>query len=331
MKYLITGSSGFIGYHVASRLLANNFEVIGVDNQNSYYDVNLKKAREKNLQPFEYYKFHLCDISDLEKIDEIVRTEKPDIVIHLAAQAGVRNSISDPTPYLESNLVGTFNILEIVRKYRIQHLLLASTSSVYGANTNMPFEEEENTDFPLSFYAATKKATEVMAHSYSHLYGCPITVFRFFTVYGPWGRPDMALFKFCDAMLKNKMIDVYNFGKMKRDFTYIEDLAKAIQLLSNNTPDLNVKNLLSSEVAPYRIVNIGNGNPENLMEFIRAIEEKLSIKAKINFLPLQAGDVPETFAETDKLYKLTGFRPNTPVKIGVANFIDWFLTYYRDE
>ena len=329
MKYLITGSSGFIGYNLSELLLKLGEQVIGIDNQNDYYDVRLKIQREERLAKKKKYTFHLADICDEIEVNRIIRSNKPDVIIHLAAQAGVRNSIYNPEQYFDSNLIGTYKVLNLARTHNISHLLMASTSSVYGANKNMPFSEDANTDFPLSFYAATKKATEVMAHSYSHIYNIPITVFRFFTVYGPWGRPDMALFKFTKAILNGKPIDVYNNGNMKRDFTFIDDLCKAIQLLSREKPFPNQLSSASSQVAPYRVINIGNGKPENLMDFVRLIEKKLGLTAKINFLEMQQGDVPETFARNYELKNLTGFTPSTNIKEGISKFVDWYLEYYH--
>ena len=301
----------------------------------NYYDINLKKDRhsilEKNSK-FIAYKGLLGDIKLLQKICE---QHKPKIVIHLAAQAGVRYSIENPESYVESNLVGTFNILEMARKFKPKHLLIASTSSIYGNSNKVPFNENQMCDHPISFYASTKKSNEVIAHSYSHLYEIPITVFRFFTVYGPWGRPDMALFKFTKNIFLGKPIDIYNYGEMTRDFTNIDDLVMAIKLLTDIIPlkpEKRKKNILNdsiSQSAPYRIVNIGSSNPLNLMDYVFAIEKALGMVAKKNFLKMQAGDVKATFSNTDLLYELTNFRPQKKIDEGVSEFVDWYISYYK--
>jgi len=331
---LVTGSAGFIGYFCCRKLLENGFRVIGVDAMTDYYDVGLKQRRHQMLAAH----------SAFEAIEEKVETpgfllalfqrEKPDVVIHLAAQAGVRFSIEEPRSYLTSNLVGTFELLEAARACPPAHMLLASTSSVYGANTEMPYRETHKADHQMSFYAATKKATESMAHSYAHLYGLPITMFRFFTVYGPWGRPDMALFRFTKAILNGDAIDVYNNGNMRRDFTYVEDLVEAITLLTDTAPrrpqpgDTQAPDDSLSPVAPFRIVNIGNSDPVPLMDFIQAIEAATGLVAKKNMMPMQPGDVPQTWADTSLLHRLTGYAPKTSVSEGVARFVAWYRDYY---
>lgn len=333
---LITGSAGFIGFHLSSKLLAEGWRVVGIDCMSDYYDVSLKLNREKILcQNVRYRSIHK-NIEDTNVLIEIFEEEKPSFVVHLAAQAGVRYSIENPRDYLNSNIVGTFELLEAARAYPPEHLLIASTSSAYGASDTMPYKETMKADFQMSFYAATKKATENISHSYSHLFDLPITMFRFFTVYGPWGRPDMALFKFTDAVLRGKPIDVYNFGNMKRDFTYIDDLIRAIILLLDNRPHapktfLNNEKAsnLQSPVAPFRVVNIGNSKPENLLDFILAIEKATGITAKKNFLPIQAGDVPSTWADTSTLKSLTGYSPETNIELGVEKFVCWYRNYYQ--
>ena len=331
---LVTGSCGFIGYHLSNLLLSHDWKVIGLDSLTDYYDVNLKISRLEKLCINSNYLHHKGLIQDIKLLDDIFFRYKPSIVIHLAAQAGVRYSINHPSSYLESNLVGTFQILEICRKYNPQHLLIASTSSVYGGNQKFPLSESNKTDTPMSFYAATKKSNEVMAHSYSHLFNIPTTVFRFFTVYGPWGRPDMAIFKFTRNILSNKHIEVYNEGNMERDFTYISDLVKAIELLIPKKPLLpnqrkdTVRIDSISEIAPFRIVNIGNSLPINLLEFIKELEKSLGKKAKMKFLKMQDGDVYKTHSNIDLLTHLTGFKPATPVSYGIDEFIKWYKSYY---
>ena len=331
---LVTGSAGFIGYFTCRRLLADGFRVIGVDSLSDYYDPELKRRRQAGL----------LQNAGFAAINELIETpgllarifadEQPDIVIHLAAQAGVRHSIDHPRSYLESNLVGTFELLEAARAHPPQHMLLASTSSAYGANSEMPYRETMKADHPLSFYAATKKATEAMAHSYAHLFDLPVTMFRFFTVYGPWGRPDMALFKFTRAMLEGEPIDVYNHGEMMRDFTYVEDLAEAVRRLVDAPPvrpqgpgDIAEGDSLSP-VAPWRVVNIGNSQPVQLGDMIGAIEDALGIKAKRNLMPMQPGDVPATWADAELLRTLTGYVPQTDIREGVQRFVAWYRDYY---
>ncbi|MGL5697690.1 MAG: NAD-dependent epimerase [Kluyvera sp.] len=333
MKYLVTGAAGFIGFHVSQRLLAAGHQVVGLDNLNDYYDVSLKQARLDLLQSADFH-FVKADLADNATMAALFAEQQFDRVIHLAAQAGVRYSLENPHAYAQANLVGHLNILEGCRHNKVQHLLYASSSSVYGLNRKMPFSTDDSVDHPVSLYAATKKANELMAHTYSHLYGLPTTGLRFFTVYGPWGRPDMALFKFTKAMLEGKSIDVYNYGKMKRDFTYIDDIVEAIIRLQDVIPqpeaDWTVETgSPATSSAPYRVYNIGNSSPVELMDYITALEEALGVKAEKNMLPMQAGDVLETSAETQPLYDLVGFKPQTSVKDGVKNFVDWYRGFYQ--
>jgi UDP-glucuronate 4-epimerase len=331
---LITGSSGFIGFHLARYLLSCDWKIIGLDAMTDYYDVNLKNSRQKLLCDNPNFYNYKGLVQNTKLLNEIYSLHKPNIIIHLAAQAGVRYSIENPISYVESNLIGTFHILEMARKNKLDHLLMASTSSIYGSNKDMPLNENQKCDTPMSFYAATKKSNEVMAHSYSHLYDCPITMFRFFTVYGPWGRPDMALFKFTKSILADKPIDVYNEGNMIRDFTYVGDLVKAVTLLIPKIPPkINkrkniIKNDSISDVAPFRIVNIGNSQPINLFEYINELEKVLGKEAKKNFLGMQLGDVHKTHSNIDLLETLTGFRPNTTVHEGIYEFVKWYKFYY---
>ena len=331
---LVTGSAGFIGYFTCRRLLADGFRVIGVDSLSDYYDPELKRRRQAGLLQNAGFVAINEPIETPGLLARIFADEQPDIVIHLAAQAGVRHSIDQPRSYLESNLVGTFELLEAARAHPPQHMLLASTSSAYGANTEMPYRETMKADHPLSFYAATKKATEAMAHSYAHLFDLPVTMFRFFTVYGPWGRPDMALFKFTRAMLEGEPIDVYNHGEMMRDFTYVEDLVEAVRRLVDAPPvrpqdpgDIAEGDSLSP-VAPWRVVNIGNSQPVQLGDMIGAIEDALGIKAKRNLMPMQPGDVPATWADAELLRTLTGYVPQTDIREGVQRFVAWYRDYY---
>lgn len=332
---LVTGSAGFIGFFVCKRLLDDGFRVVGVDSLSDYYDPELKRRRQAGLLQNAGFSAVNEPIETPGLLADLFAAHTPDIVIHLAAQAGVRYSIDNPRSYLESNLVGTFELLEAARAHPPQHMLLASTSSAYGANTEMPYRETMKADHPMSFYAATKKATEAMAHSYAHLFSLPVTMFRFFTVYGPWGRPDMALFKFTRAMLAGEPIDVYNHGEMMRDFTYVEDLVEAIRRLIDTAPvrpdspeDIAEGDSLSP-VAPWRVVNIGNSKPEQLGEMIAAIESALGIEAKRNLMPMQPGDVPATWADAELLKSLTGYVPQTGIREGVERFVDWYRDYYE--
>ena len=333
MKFLVTGAAGFIGFHACKRLLQAGHEVVGLDNMNDYYDVNLKQARLDLLQS-PLFSFHKIDLADREGIAQLFAHEKFNRVIHLAAQAGVRYSLENPFAYADSNLIGYLNILEGCRHNHVEHLLYASSSSVYGLNRKMPFSTDDSVDHPVSLYAATKKANELMAHTYSHLYGIPTTGLRFFTVYGPWGRPDMALFKFTKAMLEGKSIDVYNYGKMKRDFTYIDDIVEAIVRMQDIIPQPNPEWTVETgspadSSAPYRVYNIGNSSPVELMDYITALEEALGMVAEKNMMPIQPGDVLETSADTKPLYEMVGFRPQTTVSQGVKNFVDWYKAYYK--
>ncbi|HDU4552411.1 TPA: NAD-dependent epimerase [Klebsiella aerogenes] len=333
MKYLVTGAGGFIGFHVSQRLLKDGHHVVGIDNLNDYYDVSLKQAR-LNLLQSSLFTFHKMDLADRPQMEQLFVSEKFDRVIHLAAQAGVRYSLENPHAYADSNLMGFLNILEGCRHNKVQHLIYASSSSVYGLNRKMPFSTDDSVDHPVSLYAATKKANELMAHTYAHLYGIPTTGLRFFTVYGPWGRPDMALFKFTKAMLEGGSIDVYNHGKMKRDFTYIDDIVEAIIRLQNVVPqpdsDWTVESgSPATSSAPYRVYNIGNSSPVELMDYITALEDALGIKAKKNMMPMQPGDVMETSADTADLYNTIDFKPETSVRKGVENFVCWYKKYYQ--
>ncbi|QZD86043.1 NAD-dependent epimerase/dehydratase family protein [Qipengyuania psychrotolerans] len=332
---LVTGAAGFIGYFTCKRLLADGFRVIGVDNLSDYYDVRLKERRQSELLQNPGFRIVNKAIETPQLLMDLFEAEQPDIVIHLAAQAGVRYSIDNPRSYLESNLVGTFELLEAARAFPPGHMLLASTSSAYGANTEMPYRETMKADHQMSFYAATKKANEAMAHSYAHLFGLPVTMFRFFTVYGPWGRPDMALFRFTKAMLAGEAIDVYNHGEMMRDFTFVEDLVEAVRRLVDTPPirpdkpkDIADGDSLSP-VAPWRIVNIGNSRPVQLGDMIAAVEEALGVEARRNLMPMQPGDVPATWADADLLKSLTGYVPQTDIREGVGKFIEWYRDYYQ--
>ena len=331
-KALVTGSAGFIGYHLCKRLLAAGFEVVGFDAMTDYYDVSLKERRQSNLLQSGGFQAINDRLENDGILLDLLASEQPDYVVHLAGQAGVRYSIDEPRSYVDANIIGTFNLLEAVRATPVKHLLLASTSSAYGANTQMPYAETDKADTQMSFYAATKKSNEVMAHSYAHLYGIPTTMFRFFTVYGPWGRPDMALFKFTKAVLQGDAIDVYNHGDMSRDFTYVEDLVRGIHLLLDAAPerlDVVPEGDSLSPVGPHRIVNIGNGEPVKLLTFIQAIEKALGQPAKKNFMDMQPGDVPATWANGNLLNTLTGYTPKTDVETGVKAFVDWYRDYYN--
>jgi len=333
MKYLLTGAAGFIGFHTTQRLLNRGHEVVGLDNLNEYYDVTLKQARLAQLQKLPGFRFVKLDLADDAGMRELFAKEKFDRVVHLAAQAGVRYSLEVPHAYIHSNVTGTLNVLEGCRHNGVQHLVYASTSSVYGANTNMPFSVHNIADHPLSLYASTKRANELMAHNYSSLFKLPTTGLRFFTVYGPWGRPDMALFMFTRKILEGQPIDVFNNGNHKRDFTFVDDIAEGVVRAServaqpdpkwnSNAPDPSTSN------APFRIYNIGNSSPVPLMRYIEVLEECLGRKATKNFLPLQLGDVPETSADITDLVRDVGYRPATPVEVGVQRFVDWFMEYY---
>jgi len=333
-KFLITGSSGFIGFSLCLKLLKLGASVIGIDNHNNYYDPELKNQRLQILNNNLNFKHYKIDIIDQNKINKVFRDNEIQIVINLAAQAGVRYSMENPLAYINSNILGFANILENCRNYKIEHLVYASTSSVYGANTKMPFSEHDSANHPLSVYAASKKSNELMAHSYSHLYQLPTTGLRFFTVYGPWGRPDMALFKFTRAILEEKSIDVFNYGKHTRDFTYIDDIVNGI-IRTANKPALGNNDWNSIEPdpatskAPWRIYNIGNNKPIQLMNYIDALEKTLDKKAIINFLPLQPGDVPDTYANVDNLKNKFNYKPSTSVIDGVSNFVKWYKNYYQ--
>ena len=329
---LVTGSSGFIGFHISKRLLDKGWRVIGLDCMSDYYDVSLKETRESMLSKSTSYRSVREKIETENVLLNLFYEEHPDFVIHMAAQAGVRHSIENPRAYLDSNIIGTFELLEAARAYPPEHMLLASSSSAYGANHEMPYKEVDKADHQMSFYAATKKSTENMAHSYAHLFQLPITMFRFFTIYGPWGRPDMAPHKFAKAILEGTPIDFYNEGEMWRDFTYIDDLVSAIELLIKITPiELDPKPTVDSKslVAPFRVVNIGNSKSIKLTEFIAAFENATGIRAKKNLLPMQPGDVISTWADASLLKKLTGFTPKTDVSKGVAEFIKWYRDYYK--
>ena len=334
MKILVTGAAGFIGMHTSLRLLARGDEVVGLDNLNDYYDPTLKEARLARLMPHAGFRFVKMDVADRAGMEALFAAEKFDRVIHLAAQAGVRYSLQNPHAYIDSNVVGFMNILEGCRHSKVQHLVYASSSSVYGGNTKMPFSEADSVDHPVSIYAATKKANELMAHTYSHLYGLPTTGLRFFTVYGPWGRPDMALFLFTKAILEGRPIDVFNHGRMKRDFTYVDDIVEGVIRTLDRVaePDATFDALQpnpGTSNAPYRVFNIGNHDPVELMAFVAAIEDALGMRAEKNFLPLQDGDVPATDADTAALNAWTGFAPATSVRDGVGRFVAWYRDYYK--
>ncbi|MBI5887851.1 MAG: NAD-dependent epimerase [Deltaproteobacteria bacterium] len=333
-KILVTGAAGFIGSHLSKKLLERGDAVIGVDNLNDYYDVNLKLARLKGVEGIKGFKFVKMDISDREGVKGLFAAEKFDCVVNLAAQAGVRHSLVNPYAYIDSNISGFLNILEGCRHNNVKHLVFASSSSVYGANTKMPFSVHHNVDHPVSLYAATKKANELMAHTYSSLYRIPCTGLRFFTVYGPWGRPDMALFLFTKAILEGTPIDVFNYGKMRRDFTYIDDIIESVVRVTDNAAAPNPKwdGALpdsATSYAPYKIYNIGNNNPVELMKFIEVLEDCLGKKAEKNLLPIQPGDVPATYADVDDLTRDVGFKPSTPIEEGIKKFVEWYMNFYR--
>jgi UDP-glucuronate 4-epimerase len=335
-KILVTGAAGFIGFHVAQRLLASGHSVLGVDNLSDYYDVQLKRDRLAQLAPQAHFTFQQVELGDRPTVADLFSTYRPRRVVHLAAQPGVRYSLENPHAYVDSNLTGFVNVLEGCRHTAVEHLVYASSSSVYGANRTMPFSVRHNVDHPLSLYAATKKANELMAHTYSHLYRIPTTGLRFFTVYGPWGRPDMALFRFTEAILKGRPIDVYNHGKMRRDFTYIDDITEGVIRVLEQVPEPNPawsghSPDPSSSNAPYRIYNIGNHQSVELLHFIQVLEDCLGVKAQKNLLPLQPGDVLETYADIDDLTQAVGYQPTTSIEQGIPKFVDWYRAYYSLE
>jgi len=333
MKIFITGSSGFIGFHLSKKLLDKGNTVHGFDSMNNYYDVRLKKARYQILKKYKKFSFTKGKIENQKTLSRSILKFKPKIIIHLAAQAGVRYSIEKPRIYLDSNITGTYNVIELAKKVNVKHLLIASSSSVYGANKKLPFKEIDKTETQLSIYAATKKSTESIAHSYSNIWKIPITMLRFFTVYGPWGRPDMALFKFTKGIINKKKIDIYNQGKMYRDFTYIDDIVDAINGLINKAPNLKqlgkIKNDTLSPIAPFRILNIGNTHKVYLLDFINALEKQLGKKAIRNYMSMQKGDVKMTLSDTYLLKKITGYKPKTNYKTGIKKFLKWYLDYYN--
>ncbi len=334
MKNLVTGAAGFIGFHTSQYLIDRGDTVIGIDNLNDYYDPSLKEARLSQLNNNDRFSFHKIDITDKNTIDTVFKSESPERVIHLAAQAGVRYSLKNPYAYIDSNITGFMNILEACRHYPVKHLVFASSSSVYGANTQMPFSVNHNVDHPLSMYAATKKSNELMAHTYSHLYDIPVSGLRFFTVYGPWGRPDMALFIFTRKIINGETIDIFNNGEHKRDFTYIDDIVKGVVRVSDNVATVNEdwdsdKPDPATSMAPYRLYNIGNHSPVELMYFIELIEKNLNKTADKNYLPLQPGDVPETYADVDALINYVDYSPSTSIESGIEKFIKWYKDYYK--
>lgn len=349
MKVLITGTAGFIGYHLSSKLLKEEDLIVGLDNINEYYEPGLKYSRlanhgiyQKNIsynelldsEKYENYKFIKLDLTDKDNLQSFFKKEKFDKVIHLAAQAGVRYSLTHPHAYMQSNWEGFLNILEACRHFNVKHLVYASSSSVYGLNEQMPFSENDNVDHPISLYAASKKSNELMAHTYSYLYNLPTTGLRFFTVYGPWGRPDMALFKFTKAILNGDSIDVYNHGKMHRDFTYVDDIVNGIYKVFSDTPQPNpewkgMEPDPATSIAPYKVYNIGNSTPVNLMDFISAIENSIGVEAQKNYMPIQPGDVPKTWADVSALKNELGYQPQTPVEVGVKRFVEWYRKYYN--
>jgi UDP-glucuronate 4-epimerase len=335
MKILVTGAAGFIGMHVAQRLLARGDTVVGLDNLSDYYDVNLKLSRLKQLENSRF-SFQKIDVADGPAVEQLFAAEKFDRVVHLAAQAGVRYSLSHPHEYVRSNITGFLNILEACRHHPVQHLVYASSSSVYGGNTRLPFRESDNVDHPVSLYAASKKSNELFAHTYSHLFGIPSTGLRFFTVYGPWGRPDMALFLFTKAILAGEPVNVFNHGRMQRDFTYIDDIVEGVVRTLDRAPQPNpvfdaARPDPAHSWAPYQILNIGNHGPAGLLEYLDALEEALGRKAARNYLPMQPGDVPATFADTSLLTEWTGHKPGTPIRNGISRFVAWYLDHYRSN
>lgn len=334
MKVLVTGAAGFIGMHVCISLLKSGIEVVGIDNINDYYDVNLKVSRLEQLTKFNNFKFYKLDLEENNGLDDIFKLHEFKKIIHLAAQAGVRYSLENPRAYISANIDGFINILEAAKEHNIEHLVYASSSSVYGSNSLMPFSEDQNVDHPLSMYAATKKANELMAHTYSHLYNIPTTGLRFFTVYGPWGRPDMALFMFCKSIIENKPIDIYNHGQMQRGFTYISDIVEGIIKVMHKpaTPDKNFvgdNSSASTSSAPYRILNIGNSESCPLMDYINSLENILGIEAKKNFMEIQPGDVKSTSADTSKLDSWVDFKPTVNIQTGIMEFVKWYREYYK--
>ena len=333
MKILITGSSGFIGFHLAKKLLEKGNKIHGYDSMNNYYDVKLKRARYKILKKYKNFSFTKNKLENKKILTDSILRFKPTIIIHLAAQAGVRYSIENPKAYMDSNIMGTYNIIELAKKINIKHLLIASSSSVYGANKKLPFNEIDKTETQLSIYAATKKSTESIAHSYSNIWRLPITMLRFFTVYGPWGRPDMALFKFTKGIINKKKIDIYNNGKMYRDFTFIDDIVNGITSLINSAPNLNqlgkIRNDSLSPVAPFRVLNIGNTKKVFLLDFINELEKQLGKKAIRNYMKMQKGDVKITVSNTSLLRKITNYNPKTNYKTGIKKFLEWYLLYYK--
>ena len=336
MKVLVTGAAGFIGSQLSQRLLERGDEIVGLDNLNEYYDINIKKARLTKLQELPNFRFIKLELADRSAIAELFAREKFNRVVNLAAQAGVRYSIENPHAYVDSNVVGFVNLLEGCRHNNVEHLVFASSSSVYGLNTLMPFSVHQNVDHPISLYAATKKANELMAHTYAHLYHLPTTGLRFFTVYGPWGRPDMALFKFTKAILEDKPIDVYNYGKMRRDFTYIDDIVEGVVRVLDHIPSSNPDWSSdspdpSTSPAPYKLYNIGNSQPVELMYYIETLEKALGKPAKKNMLPMQAGDVPMTYADVNDLERDVGFKPQTSIVEGIGNFVKWYKSYYYND
>lgn len=333
-KILVTGTAGFIGFHLAQFLLDEGFAVVGFDGMTDYYDVRIKERRHQMLLQNQHFAAHVGMLEDFAALHALMLAEKPDVIVHLAAQAGVRYSLENPRAYIDANIVGTFNVMECARELAVDHLLMASTSSVYGANEDMPFNELERVETPMTLYAATKKATESMGHSYAHLWNLPTTMFRFFTVYGPWGRPDMALFKFTRGILNGEPIDIYNHGEMYRDFTYVTDLVRAICLLIDAAPvrpesaEAIEPGDSLSPVAPFRVVNIGNSDKVRLLDFIEAIEAECGREAIRNYHPMQKGDVPATWANADLLKMLTGYQPQTDYRDGVKRFVAWYRAYY---